>query len=57
MKGSREEKVFVARRRRFLRAIHWDSLNIFKFARCKKWRKQNRRPRDGSYGTAANAKD
>lgn len=48
MKGPRELKRFVAKRRKHLRAISFDSLTIFKLERCKKWRKRHRRPRDGS---------
>lgn len=47
MKGPRELKRYVAKQRKYLKAIHWDSLLIFKLERCKKWRKQHRRPRDG----------
>lgn len=47
MKGPRELKRYVAKRRALLKAIHWDSLTIFKLERCKKWRKAHRRPRDG----------
>lgn len=47
MKGPRELKRFVAKRRAHLQAIHFDCLLIFKLERCKKWRKTHRRPRDG----------
>lgn len=53
MKGSREQKHKTAKWRAYLKAIHWDSLAVFKWERCKKWRKISRRPRDGSYGKAA----
>ena len=49
MKGSTELKRYVAKYRRYLKAIHYDSLLIFKLERCKKWRNRHRRPRDG-YG-------
>lgn len=47
MQGPRELKRYVAKRRKHLKAIHWDSLLIFKLERCKKYRKVHRRPRDG----------
>lgn len=47
MQGPRELKRYVAKRRKHLKDIHWDSLLIFKLERCKKWRKRHRRPRDG----------
>lgn len=47
MKGPRELKRYVSKSRRYLKDIHFDSLLIFKLERCKKWRKQHRRPRDG----------
>lgn len=53
MKGPREQKTKVAKWRSYLKAIHWDSLAVFKWERCKKWRKTKRRPRDGSYGARA----
>lgn len=53
MKGSREQKRKTAKWRKYLRAVHWDSLAVFKWERCKKWRGKKRRPRDGSHGTAA----
>jgi hypothetical protein len=43
MKGPRELKNYVARHRKHLKAIHWDSLLIFKLERCKKWFKRNKR--------------
>lgn len=57
MKGPRKYKLYVSRHRRFLRAVYFDTLAIFKFERDKKWRKQNRRARDGSHGTAAMYKE
>jgi hypothetical protein len=53
MKGPKDAKRYVALYWRGLKRIHWDDLAIFKWERCKKWRKQNRRPRDGSHGTVA----
>jgi hypothetical protein len=49
MKGPRELKRYATKHKEWLKAIHWDSLLIFKLERCKKWRKTNRKPRDG-YG-------
>ena len=43
MKGPRKLKNYVARHRKHLKAIHWDSLLIFKLERCKKWFKRNKR--------------
>jgi len=51
MKGPRELKRYVARRKKHLKAIRFDCLLIFKFERCKKWRKAHRRPRDGYLAT------
>lgn len=48
MKGPRELKRHVAKYADHLKAIHYDSLILFKLERCKKWRKAHRRPRDGS---------
>lgn len=53
MQGSREYKVYLSRARAHLKARHFDDLAVFKWQRCKKWRKQNRRARDGSHGTPA----
>lgn len=53
MKGSREEKLYISRFRDQLRRVCFDDLAVFKFERCKKWRKQHRAPRDGSNGTSA----
>jgi len=47
MKGPRELKRYLAVYRSHLKAIHYDSLKIFKLEKCKKWRKVHRRPRDG----------
>ncbi len=50
MKGSKEYKDYVKKHRKYLKAIHWDSLMILlKFPNCKKWRKIKRRPRDGYF--------
>lgn len=53
MKGPKQMKKYVSRNRRHLKAIYWDDLAIFKWEKDRKWRKQNRRPRDGSFGKAA----
>jgi hypothetical protein len=53
MKGPRDLKRYVAKHKRHIKACHGDDLFLFKMERCKKWRKQNRRSRDGSYGTHA----
>ena len=47
MKGPRELKRYVLTQHEYLKAIHWDSLLIFKLLHCKKWRKTGRKPRDG----------
>lgn len=49
MKGPRDLKRYVAKHRRMLKAWRWDDLFVSECERCRKWRKQNRRPRDG-YG-------
>lgn len=38
MKGPRELKRFVAKHRKYLKAVRWDCLTIFKLERCKKWK-------------------
>ena len=43
MKGPKEMKRYVAKNKAHLKAIHWDDLAIFKFERCKKWFKRNKR--------------
>lgn len=53
MKGSRAAKRYMSRHKRHLNAICYDDLAVFQFERDRKWRKQNRRARDGSHGTAA----
>lgn len=52
MKGPKELKRYVAKRRSYLKVIGWDSLLIFKLERCRKWRGRHRLPRDG-YGRSA----
>lgn len=47
MKGPRELKRYMAKRRDYLKRIRFDSMLLFKLERCKKWRKVHRRPRDG----------
>lgn len=54
MKGPRELKRLMALIRKYdhkgngvVPAYALDSLHLFKLERCKKWRKQHRRPRDG----------
>lgn len=54
MKGPRDLKRYMAVLRRLSKKANgvipgsWmDDLNLFKLERCKKWRKQNRRSRDG----------
>lgn len=49
MKGPRELKHYISKYKKYLKAIHYDSLLIFKLERCKKWRGTGRKPRDG-YG-------
>ena len=53
MKGSREHKNALSRHREHYKAIRYDSLYLFKLETCKKFRKTNRRARDGSHGTFA----
>lgn len=53
MKGPRQLKRYVATSRKRIKACHGDDLLLFKMERCRKWRGQNRRARDGSYGTSA----
>lgn len=53
MKGPRDAKRYVALYWRDLKRVHWDDLAIFKWEKDRKWRKQNRRNRDGSHGKAA----
>jgi hypothetical protein len=53
VKGPRALKHYVAKYRAHLKAVRWDDLAIFRWERCKKWRKQNRKARDGSHGSAA----
>mgnify|MGYP003610034809 CR=1 FL=1 len=43
MKGPREMKRYIARNREYLKAGFWDDLTLFKFERCKKWFKRNKR--------------
>lgn len=53
MQGPREFKRYVSRHFKHLKAVYWDDLAVFKWERDRKWRKQNRRARDGSHGKAA----
>lgn len=53
MKGPRDAKRYVALYWKGLKRVRWDDLMIFKWEKDRKWRKQNRRTRDGSHGTAA----
>lgn len=50
VQGPHEYKHYLRKHGDYLKAIHFDSLLIFKLETDKKYRKQNRRPRDGSYG-------
>lgn len=43
MKGPKEMKRYVSKYRAHLKACHWDDLAIFKWERCKKWFKRNKR--------------
>lgn len=49
MKGPRELKNYVAKHRKHLKIIHWDSLLIFKLERCKKWFKRNKKIKQEDY--------
>lgn len=49
MKGPRELKRLVARHGKALKAGRWDFLIIFKFDRCKKWFKRDKRIRSDEY--------
>jgi hypothetical protein len=49
MKGPRELKRYIAKNRKLLKSRRFDDLLIFKLETCKKYRNQNRRPRDGYY--------
>ena len=44
MKGPREMKSYIAKFKKELKAGHWDDLAIFKFEKCKKWFKREKRP-------------
>ena len=49
MKGPKEMKRYVAKYRDHLKAIHWDDLAIFKWERCKKWFKRDKRIKKGDW--------
>jgi hypothetical protein len=43
MKGPREMKHYVAKWRKQLNKMHWDDLMIFKWEKCKKWFKRDKK--------------